>query len=398
MSRTIIIGGGQAGAAAANALRLHGYDGEILLIGRERHLPYERPALSKSYLKGDSNFEKLIYLSDHQIESQKITFKPDTICTKIDRTESMVFLSTGDSLSYDFLILATGGSARTAPGLVPDDKRIFALRTCDDALGLQAALDQAGSILVIGGGWLGLELAATARALGKTATVIEAAPRLCARAAPPDLSAWLTELHTENGVSLAVGRKLAHLAVADGVMATLDDGTALSADLAVIAIGLTPHTDLAADAGLPVDDGILTDSEGRTEDARIFAIGDCARYPHPFYGQSLRLESWQNANLLADRAARAICGMAQPAFDPPWFWSDQHGRNIQILGRTPDGATAIQRGGGWIYLEDGRLVGLIAIDAPREIAQARKLVADGVQLDPVQAADASKPLRSAIIP
>lgn len=311
----------------------------------------------------------------------------------------MVFLSNGDSLAFDFLVFATGGSARIAPGLVPDDRRIFALRTCDDALRLKAALDHAGSILVIGGGWLGLELAATARTLGKATTVIEAAPRLCARAAPPELSAWLTDLHTQNGVSLAVGYPLRALTGTDAaVTAVLANEMIFRADLALIAIGLAPETDLAAAAGLPVADGILTDSEGRTDDPRIFAIGDCARYLHPFYGQSLRLESWQNANLLADRAARAICGVAQPGFEPPWFWSDQHGRNIQILGRTPDGATAVQRGTGWVYLEDGRLVGLIAIDAPREIAQARKMVADGVRLDPAMAGDASKPLRSAIIP
>ncbi|MBL8574441.1 MAG: FAD-dependent oxidoreductase [Hyphomicrobiaceae bacterium] len=402
MNRIVIIGGGQSGAGAAIALRGHGFSGEITLVGREDLPPYERPALSKTYLAGDAALEKLVCLAPTQVAERNLRVLAGRECVAIDRVAGMVRLADGDSLAYDRLILATGGEARSFPGLEPDRDRVFVIRTVADADALRARLRASRSLLVIGGGWLGLETAATAIKLGLAVDVVEAADRLCARAAPPGLSAFLADLHRRNGVRLHLSAALAGLERgADGVVARLADGRTLAADAALVAVGLTPSTDLARAAGLAVDDGILTALDGRTSDPAIWAIGDCARYEHPFLARSVRLESWQNANQTADRAARSIQGLAPPVDDPPWFWSDQHGRNVQILGRTPDTAARLERGLPdaplTLFLEDGRLVGMVGVDAARDIAMARKLVAETARLDPARAADPSTPLRNAVL-
>jgi 3-phenylpropionate/trans-cinnamate dioxygenase ferredoxin reductase subunit len=297
--------------------------------------------------------------------------------------------------------LATGGEARSLPGVAPDRDRIFVIRSTQDADALRTRLSVSSHLMVIGGGWLGLEVAATARKAGLEVDVIEAADRLCARAASPELAARLADLHRRAGVRLHLGVGLSHLDCRpDGVSAQLNNGAAITADCALLAVGLVPSTDLALRAGLAVNDGVLVDWSGRSSDPAIFAIGDCARFEHPILARSVRLESWQNANHSAERAALAICGLDPPAAEAPWFWSDQHGRSIQIVGETPDDATLIERGSPdapvTLYLKGGRLVGVAAIDAAREIGVARKLVADRASLDAIKAADRAISLRSAV--
>lgn len=399
MSEVVIVGAGQAGARAALALRDAGFAGAITLLGDEACAPYERPALSKAYLSGESPFEKLVCLAPELAAQKCITLRSGHKAASIERAAKKLRLENGALLAYDHLILATGGAARVLPGATVDRVRTHLIRTREDADALGRALKTAKSLLVIGGGWLGLEVAATARKLGLAVDVVEAGERLCARAAPPELSDYLADLHSAEGVNLHLGQGVTSFAQdAAGVSALLANGTRLKADLVLFAIGLVPNADLAREAGLPVSDGIEVDADFRTPDPAIFAIGDCAKAPHPFYGATVRLESWQNANLSAARAAAAITGTAPPAAEAPWFWSDQFGHNIQLLGRMPPQALRIKRAANvTLFCEGVHLVGLMAIDSAREVAQARALVLNSTPLDTTLAQDGTKPLRAAVI-
>lgn len=398
MSEIVIVGAGQAGARAALALRDAGFAGAITLLGEEACAPYERPALSKAYLCGQSPFEKLVCLTPELAAQKRITLRPGHRAVSIERAAKKLRLENGALLAYDHLILATGGQARTLPGASVDRARTHLIRSREDADALGRALQAAKSLLVIGGGWLGLEVAATARKLGLVVDVVEGAERLCARAAPPELSDYLADLHAAEGVSLHLGQSVAAFTQSEaGVSALLTNGKRLGADIALFAIGLAPNVALAREAGLPVSDGIEVDADFRTADPAIFAIGDCASARQPS-GLHQRVESWQNANLSAARAAATITGTAAPAPEAPWFWSDQFGHNIQMLGRMPPQATRICRSGNvTLFLEGVHLVGLLAIDAAREVAQARALVLNSTPLDTTLAQDATKPLRTAVI-
>lgn len=404
MQHILIIGGGQAGAGAALALRRHGFAGSITLLGQEHEPPYERPQLTKAYLKGDQPFEKLVVLDAARAAAEQIDLLTGVTALAIDRASHSVQTSAGTNLPYDALILATGGRARTASGLEPDGKTVFVIRTRADSDAIRTKLNNAKRLLVVGGGWLGLELAATARALGVAVTVLEGADRLCARAVPPVLSEALLALHLAHGVDVRRAARLVRLDRGEAVRAELADGAMVEADLVVVAIGLVAEDGLAAAAGLAVEDGILTDVAGRTNDPAIFAIGDCSRYHHPFYGRVLRLESWQNANQQAEQAARAIVGLDPAPVEIPWFWSDQFGVNLQMIGRLDTPATgqitrhdsAGHRKGVLFVDLDDRLVGAFAEDAPRDIAMARGLITKGARLDRTKAADAAVPLVKAV--
>ncbi|MEN2989784.1 FAD-dependent oxidoreductase [Tistrella sp. BH-R2-4] len=405
MNTVLIIGGGQAGGAAALALRRHGFAGTIRIIGQEPLPPYERPALSKGYLLGTTPFDKLVLLPETLAAEQRITLTMGVAVTAIDRAARQVTTDDGQRLDYDALILATGGTARALPGAPVDDRRLFAIRTARDAGLIRERLADARSMLVIGGGWLGLEVAASARKAGLAVTLIESGPRLCGRALPPAVSEILAGLHARQGVDLRIGVAPADIgADADGVHARLADGGVIHTDIGVIAIGLRVSDDLAAAAGLAVHDGVLTDAAGRTGDPAVFAIGDCARVHHGVHGAGLRLESWQNANLQAEAAARALLGLPDAAPEIPWFWSDQYDLALQILG-TPDPiASPIHRGapdtgrGSLLWCDPaGRLRGIAALNAPRDVAMARRLIGTGLIVDPARAADAGVPLRDAVL-
>ncbi|WP_372022064.1 FAD-dependent oxidoreductase (plasmid) [Tistrella mobilis] len=404
MSPIVIIGGGQAGGAAALALRRHGATGPITLIGREPLPPYERPALSKGLLLGETAFEKLVVLPETVAAEQAITLRLGTTVTAIDRAAQTVTTDAGEVLPYGTLILATGGRARELQGLAPDGRDIFAIRTAADAEGIRERMGHARSLLVIGGGWLGLEVAASARKTGLDVTLVEAGPRLCGRVLPPAVSAILADLHTRRGVDLRLGDAPVSLTAAEGgVSAHLASGAVLAADMAVVAVGLTVEDDLARAAGLATADGILTDAAGRTEDPAIFAIGDVARTPHPAIGTAARLESWQMANLQAEAAARAILNLAVPPAETPWFWSDQYDLNLQILGLPDMAVQPIRRGspetgrGSLLWLDPAeRLRAVIALNAPRDIAMARRLIGTGLVIDRPRAADPAVPLKDAV--
>lgn len=399
----VIIGAGQAGAWIARTLRSEGFDGRVVLIGDEFHWPYERPPLSKDFLSGTSAPESFALLTTELAASEGIEFWRGTRVTQIDRRKHLVVCSDGRSLRYRKLFLTTGGRPKILPGLHDENlARVHALRTQSDALRLRSALAESRSLLVIGGGWIGLEVAATARLAGVEVTVLEAGSRLCARTVPQVVSDFLLNLHRSNGVSVRTSASLSGISSGEfGVTATLADGEVLTADHMLVGIGITPNSELAASCGLPVRNGIVVDLQGRTADPDIFAAGDVAVHPSDFAGQEIRLETWANAQNQAICAAGAALGKAGRYIEIPWFWSDQYTTNLQCLGLPQQADRAIMRGnpdaggGCWLFLKsDGRLAGATAVNAPREIRALRKTFAQGRMPEPAAWADNKCPLQS----
>lgn len=393
-SSVVIIGAGQAGAAAAIKLRNYGYEGAITLLGEERHAPYERPELSKAYALGAVDFAKLIMLMPDKATELAIDMRLDTRVVAVDRDKMQVETVAGP-FAYDHLIFATGGAARRIP--LPDSltSKAHTLRTREDADHLGAALKTAKTTAVIGGGWLGLEAAATCRKAGLEVHVYEAAPRLCARVAPPWLSDVLSEMHVSHGVNLHLGA--APDIREDGTICS--NGSTIMPDVVITAIGMIAHDTLAKEAGLACADGIIVSDKGETADKSIFAIGDCARYPHL---GDLRRESWQNANQSADDVARFITGQERRSIEADWFWSNQFEHNIQMLGTCQDGDETVIRINDQVgsqscfFLRHGGLKGCISINAPRDIGLSRGMIAKGQKMDLAKLADPAIPVRGCI--
>ncbi|WP_321926515.1 NAD(P)/FAD-dependent oxidoreductase [Paraburkholderia guartelaensis] len=396
----VVIGGGQAAGWVVKTLRKEGYEGRLVMIADEVHLPYERPPLSKAVLAGEADIETVRIAKPDEFAALNVeTWQPDC-ATSIDRAARVVTTRSGREVKYDRLVIATGGAARKLPASVAQSAHVTYLRTLDEALALGERLRSSQRVLVVGGGWIGLEVAATARKLGVQATVVEGAPRLCARSLPEDVSRFLLDLHRANGVDVRLNAML--LTLEDrpegGVRATFADGSTLDADFAVAGIGLAPHTALAVAAGLSVDDGIVVDEFGETSDSCIFACGDVANHPNAWLKRRVRLESWANAQNQAIAAAKAVLGVKTPYAEIPWFWSDQYDVNLQILGDIPAGVAPVLRGSleekraSLFFVEDGHLRGVIAINAARELKLARKWMSQGRAVDLAALVDTSKAL------
>ena len=398
----VIVGAGQAGGQVAHTLRRLGHTGRLILLGAEVHPPHERPPLSKSVLLGEADRSVTHLLSPADLAAMAVDFRPGTMATAMDRAARSVTLADGSALAYDRLVLATGCRARPVPVPGGDLPGVRLLRTVEDSLALGPALTEGARIAIIGGGWIGLEVAAAARKRGASVTVIELADRLCARAAPPVLSDYLYDLHVRHGVDLRLDAAVTAIqpGSATPLSVSLDDGTHLPADAVVVGIGAVAEDGLASAAGLDCADGILTDTAGRTTDPAVFACGDVARYPHPAWeGAVVRLESWANARDQATTCAHALMGQPEPLLDPPWFWSDQHGVNIQIVGRTTD-APPVRRDGGdpdrfsLFWVTEDRLTAAIAVNQPMDIKIAKRLIAADTPVDAAVLADPGANLRS----
>ncbi|HTR09644.1 MAG TPA: FAD-dependent oxidoreductase [Paraburkholderia sp.] len=396
----VVIGGGQAAGWVVKTLRTEGFEGRLVMIADEVHLPYERPPLSKGVLAGEADIETVRIAKPDEFATLNVeTWQPDC-AVAIDRTKRTVTTRSGREVKYDRLVIATGGAARRLPASVAKSAHVTYLRTLDEALALGERLRRSQRVLVVGGGWIGLEVAATARKLGVAATVIEGAPRLCARSLPQEVADFLLELHRANGVDVRLNSALVSLEDREegGVRATFADGSTLDADFAVAGIGLTPNTALAQEAGLAVEDGIVVDEFGETSDADIFACGDVANHPNAWLKRRVRLESWANAQNQAIAAAKAVLGVKAPYAEIPWFWSDQYDVNLQILGDLPAGLTPVLRGSldekrvTLFFVEDGHLRGVIAINAARDLKLARKWMNQGRAVDVAALVDTSKAL------
>lgn len=380
----VIAGAGQAGRWLALTLRADGFAGRIVWFGAETHRPYDRPPLSKAVLKGDATLAQLALIADDKFTALDVQWRPSESVAAIDRAARTVRSSSGELVRYDALFLAVGGRARLLPGMQPHP-RVLALRTWEDALALKRQLAAARQVLVLGGGWIGLEVAASARALGCAVTVLEAAPRLCIRTVPPCVSEHMRQLHERHGVVLRLGAAVSQvLPDAQGVTVNLSGCEALRGELLVVGIGLVANDELAAAAGLATSNGVLTDGHGRTEDPAIYAVGDVANALRED-GQRLRIESWENAQRQAVAAAKAALELPHDpqAEGPPWFWSDQYDDNLQVLGvplvtqRVIERSEPAKRQRLFFFCEGQRLLAVAAVNAGREIKIARKWMREG---------------------
>lgn len=375
----VIIGAGECGGRAALALRDLGYDGPVTLVGDEPHLPYERPPLSKDAMISDAPEIKAI-ASDAVLAERAIRHIRSVQAVAIDRTAHTVRLTDGSVLPYDKLLLATGSTPRKLPmpGL---GSRCVYLRTFADALAIRSHLSSANRIAIIGGGFIGLELAASARKLEAAVTVIEAQPRILMRGVPAEIAEVIHAVHESEGVKILTGQGIATIADNDAeVRITLADGQEIVADLAIIGIGAMPVAGLAAEAGLTIDNGIAVDATLSTGDPDIFAAGDCCSFPLAVYGgRRVRLEAWRNAQEQGALAARNMLGAGEAHAAVPWFWSDQYGLSLQIAGLSDEGKTTVRRdlGDGAFILfhlaEDGRLVAASGIGTGNAVARDIRL-------------------------
>ena len=346
MTRVVILGAGHAGGSAAAFLRQYGHAGPITLVGEEPLLPYQRPPLSKAWLKGEAGEDELQLRPASFYAEHDIAVRLGMRATRIDRQAKLAFLEDGEVLPYDALIIATGARARrlSLPG--GQMARTLELRTAADAEMLKAGIAHGKRLVIVGGGYVGLEVAASARALDAEVTVVEREPRILARVAGPVLSDFFTAYHHKHGVRFDLNASIQALE-GEGGQATavrLEDGRALACDLVLIGVGALPNQELAEDAGLPCDGGILVDDQARTADSAIFAIGDVTRRPLPLYGRSFRLESVPSALEQAKQAAAAITGHKPPTPEVPWLWSDQYDLKLQIAGLPFDVDGTVVRG------------------------------------------------------
>jgi 3-phenylpropionate/trans-cinnamate dioxygenase ferredoxin reductase subunit len=394
-ARVVVIGAGQAGVQVADALRAGGHDGPITLVGAEPVLPYQRPPLSKEHLAPGGTPVPLPLRAERFFTDRRIDLRTGVTATALERTSRTVLLDDGAALPYDVLVLATGAAHRgpAVPGA--DLAGIHALRTLADARALRAGLTRARSVLVVGAGFVGLEVAAAARAHGSAVTVLEAADRPLARALSREAARHVAEVHRRTGTDLRLGEAVAAFTGRKGRVtgAVSSAGTEYRADLVLVGTGVVPRTALAAAAGLPVADGIVVDECLRTPDPAIYAVGDCASHPSVHTGTRIRLESVQNATDQGRHVAAVILGDARRYTEVPWFWSHQGALKLQIAGvRRPDdenvrcGDPATGRFSVCCF-RDGRLVAVESLNRPADHMAARRLLAAGRSPEPGQLRD-----------
>ncbi len=398
-SRIVIVGAGHAGGTAAALLRQYGYHGAITLIGEELVAPYQRPPLSKAYLKGETDVETLKLKPDEFYADHDIILRLGTRVDSIDRAARTVALKGGGEVGYDVLILATGSANRklTIPGAGAHE--LHELRSLADAEQLKAVLQPGKRIVIIGGGYIGLEAAASARALGAEATIVELAPRVLARVACEELSSFFEAYHRARGVQILTDAQVVsvqHGGGGDVSGVTLADGKKLACDLVLVGVGAMACAELATDAGLDCQNGVVVDAEARTSDPAIFAIGDVTWRPMPLYANRRhRLESVPNALEQAKQAVAAILGRPAPAPEVPWFWSDQYDLKLQIAGVPFDSESLVVRGSradakfAIFHMSGDRILAVEAVNAPAEFMAGRLMIGQAKAVDRAKLADVS---------
>jgi 3-phenylpropionate/trans-cinnamate dioxygenase ferredoxin reductase subunit len=397
--RIVIIGAGQAGAQAVASLRADGFTGAITMVGDEPFLPYQRPPLSKAYLQGKLERERLFLKPENFYAESKVELILGTPAARIDREKKQVTLTDGRVLPYDKLLIATG--TRVRPILVPNAglKGIYYLRTIADVDALREVFQPGKRLAIVGGGYIGLEVAAVAVKHGLDVTVFEALDRLMQRAVSPRMSAFYEEAHRAAGVKILFNTAIERFEGEKTLEGVTAGGKTWPADFALVGIGVVPNAELAKDAGLAVDNGIVVDNCARTEDPSVFAAGDCTWHPGR-EGVFLRLESVQNAIDQAKHAALAMVGKPAPYSEVPWFWSDQYDLKLQIagLGRPTDqhvlrGDPAARKFAVF-HLRDGKVAAVEAVNAAPEYLVGRKLIAEGRAVDAEKLADLSIPMKN----
>jgi 3-phenylpropionate/trans-cinnamate dioxygenase ferredoxin reductase subunit len=383
MSGIVVIGAGQAGATLVEKLRANGYKGKITLIGEEPHLPYQRPPLSKKYLLGEMEQERLHLRPESFYDENRIDRILGQAVTGIDRKAKTVTLSDGAKVSYDKLALTTGSVPRLLPAKLGGNlKKVFAVRTLADVDAMEPSFADGGHALIIGGGYIGLEAAAVAATKGLQVTLVEMADRILQRVAAPQTSDYFRKLHKGNGVAILEGVGLERLTGEDTVSgAVLSDGSKLSVDFVIVGIGIMPATSLAERAGLKIDNGIAVNESGQTSDPDIYAAGDCCSFP--YRGKRIRLESVPNAIDQAGAVAEAMLGKPVQYLAKPWFWSDQYDVKLQIAGLNAGYDKTVVRMGErpgsqsvW-YFRGDELLAVDAMNDPRAYMTGKRWIEAG---------------------
>jgi 3-phenylpropionate/trans-cinnamate dioxygenase ferredoxin reductase component len=396
----VIVGAGQAGGETASELRKQGYAGRIVLVGEEPQVPYRRPPLSKAFLNGTATEESMYLKPAAEWDKARVEFIGGVRAERIDRAAQQLHLADGRSLAYDKLVLATGGRARllSLPGA--DKANVFALRTIADVQGLRQHCQPGRRVAIVGGGFIGLEVAAVLVKLGLQVTVLEGLPRVLARVTVPEVSAFFERVHREAGVDLRTGVQISAFEGGDKVeQVLLGDGSRIATDVVIAGIGQLPNVELAQQAGLAIDNGIVVDEYARTSDPHIYAAGDCANHPNAFFDCRLRLESVQNAMEHGRTVAANLLGKAQVYNVVPWFWSDQYDLKLQMVGLSKGFDRMVVRGDlngrafAAFYLKDGRVLAADTVGRPADFMMAKKLVAGHAPVDGDRLADESVPIK-----
>ena len=394
-AHVVILGAGHAGGTLAALLRQFDYPGPITLIGEEPLPPYQRPPLSKAWLKGEANAEDLELKPLAFYREHAIDFRPGKRAVRLERSARLVHLDDESSLAYDILVIATGARAIALPIPGADLKHVMFLRTAADAELLKATIGPGKTLAVVGGGYIGLEVAASGRALGAEVVVLEREERLLARVACEALSTFFKGYHEQRGVTFELGAGVQGFEGRDGRVTgvKLADGRTIACDAVVVGVGASPNDEIARDAGLETARGIVVDLEARTSDPNIFAIGDVTHRPMPIYDRMFRMESVPNALEQAKQAAAAITGRPAPAGEVPWQWSDQYDLKLQIAGYAFDVDQILLRGDpttgkfAVFHLKGPVIRAVEAINAPAEFMAARQLIGSQKPIDRAKLAD-----------
>jgi 3-phenylpropionate/trans-cinnamate dioxygenase ferredoxin reductase subunit len=390
----VIVGAGQAASQLIASLAQEGFGGAITVVGDEPHPPYQRPPLSKKFLAGEIELDRLYVKPVSFYEKAGAELRLDTRVERIDRPARTIVLADGARLAYATLVVATGSRPRRLPLPGAGLEGVFYLRSIADVAAIRARFTPGASLTVVGGGYIGLELAAVAVKQGLRVTVLEQASRLMARGVGPIVSQFYARLHREEGVRIDTDSTVLGFEGKGAIERVVCEGAHHAADIVAIGAGAIPNVELASEAGLATQDGIVVDAHCRTEDPAIYAIGDCTSRFHPLADRRLRLESVHNALEQGRIAAAAICGRPPPAVQVPWFWSDQYDVKLQMAGLSAGFDDAIVRGDprngrtfAVFYLRDEALIAVDAVNRPPEFMMAKQLIAELAKVDPMRLGD-----------
>ena len=402
--RVVIAGAGHAAGQLIASLKQQKFAGQIILVGDESYLPYQRPPLSKKFLSGDLPAERLYVKPESFYDDPQIKIHLGTRITSIDRDKQQLRVEPGENIAYDKLILALGSRVRKLEIDGAGLAGIHYLRTIEDVDAIRADAETGKKAVIVGAGYIGLEVAAVLRQQGLAVTVVEMAERVMSRVVSPEISDFYQIQHTEHGVKLRLATGIAAFKGRKRVEAIeTPDGEIIDADFVVVGVGILPNTELATSAGLTVDNGIVVDERCQTSDANIYAVGDCTNHPNPIYDRNLRLESVQNALEQAKTAINNICGKESRYAEVPWFWSDQYDLKLQIAGLSTGYDDTVIRGNpadrsfACLYLKEGRLIATDSINSPKEFVQSKALIAAHSIIDRDRASDTEVPLKDLVV-
>lgn len=401
VQRIVVIGGGVAGVSATETLRDRGFDGTLTLVSDERHLPYNKPPLSKQFLRGEVGADEIHLRSPEWYADRQVDLVLGDAAVEVATGTGRVLLRSGTELPYDRVLIATGGMARKLP-LANDDLGVHVLRSLDDAVAVRAGLrDGAARVVVVGAGFIGAEVAASARSLGCEVTVLELSPHPLSRVLGPAVGGYYARLHASHGVRMRFGVGVREITSESSVKrVTATDGSIHEADVVVVGIGINVQDDLGREAGLAVDGGIVVNAYGETSASGVFAAGDVTRHPSLPTDELVRVEQWQNAQHQAQAAAASLMGEDHPHREVPWFWSDQYDVKLQMAGRPDDHCAVIVRGDledrdfSVFYLDGNRVRAVVGVNRARDVRTGRRLIAERLPVDARAIADEGTDLSS----